>query len=322
VPGVKAGAWESTRHDDDSYAVRFSGGDLATELFLTRRADGTGFQVVSASSDLVLLDNPTYDGSEIVAEAVPAAEGRLTTTYVVDGEELDGGHRDVTHETQALGRPVSGAHAVTVRVVLVTADGTTAVAEQPATVLRDPATVVGSYVAVWPATDSVGLAAFQQQADNGRRSDLLDPQAVAGFALTELLPKGETSTSYALGDFQLGDPNSGEVPYTLSDGGGGVVLLRRTAGDDSRIWYATGVTSDALEVIGYRHEANHLVIDVRSTVTGTITLPGGDAPVDVQAGQKVSISRPADNEIQTGAPVGLRLLLDGRTLAVLAQLPR
>jgi hypothetical protein len=226
------------------------------------------------------------------------------------------------HEAPHLGFQVEGAQAVVVRVVLVTADGTTAIAEEPARILRDPATATGSYVALFPSTDSVGLATMQEQADNKRRTDLLDPVGVAGNALYELLPRSETSTTYEVGHFRKVDGYHGEVPYTLSDGGAGVVQLRRTADDDKRIWYVTGVTSDALEALAYHHEGRALVIDVRSTVAGTLTLTGGDAPIDVQAGLATHISRPLGRDIQTGAPVELRLRNDRKTLAVVAELPR
>ncbi|MCU1487433.1 MAG: hypothetical protein JWN67_4179, partial [Actinomycetia bacterium] len=323
APGVDAGTRHVTATSRSTATMRFTDGHVATELFLRMSGAPTGWSVASASSDLVLIDNPTYDGTEIVAEAIPAVEGQLTTTFVVDGEEVPGGTNHVTHESLPLGHPVSGAESVVIRVVLVNDEGTIAIAEQPATVLRDPAAVVGSYVALWPATDAVGLASLQQQADNDRRPDLLDPVAVAGNALYELLPRSETSTSYSLGDFQLGDPNSGEVPYTLSDGSSGVVQLRRTAPNDkTKIWYVTGVTSDALQVLEYRHEGRALVIDVQSTVAGTLTLTGGDAPIELQAGLKTHITRPLGDGIQTGAPVELRVRNGRKTLAVLAELPR
>jgi hypothetical protein len=331
LPDVDPGTYDTVTHDDGTVTVRFKDGDLDAELVLQPLDSQKGYGVASVSTGLVLLNNPTYDGHEIVAEAIPAVEGQLTTTYYVSGgqdvanpgiQAIDGGTVHVTHETQPLGHPYERADSVTVQIVLTAADGTTGIAQEDATFLRDPATPTGSYVSVWPATDAVGLASLQQQADNGRRGDLLDPQGVAGNAFHELLPQTETSTGYHLGDFRKVDGYSGEVPYTLSEGGTGVIQLRRTADDDRRIWYVTGVTSDALQVLKYRHEPGALVIDVQSSVDGTLTLGGGDAPIEVTAGQKVSVSRPVKDDIQTGAPVELRVRVGQKTPAVLAELPR
>lgn len=312
---VDAGIPDVEVHGDDA-RVTFRRADLATELFL--RMQDTEWRVVSAASDLVLVDNPTYDGHELVASVTPESDGQLTTTYVVDGRVVDGGTRPVTRtEAQPLGYPVEGARSVSVRVVLRTDDGTVAVAEQPAQVRRDPATVAGSYVAVGPATDSVGLATLQRDADAGRRPDLFDARAVAGGFLSELLPRGETPTSFAVGDFQRGDPTSGEVPYTLDGKAAGTIFLRRT-GDDKTIWFVSRATSDVLEVVQTRREGTDLVVDVRSTRDGTLTWTGA-TPVAVKAGQTVSIGRQGTPAIGS-YPVVVRLVQGTRTLAVVAQL--
>ena len=61
---------------------------------------------------------------------------------------------------------------------------------------------------------------------------------------------------------------------------------------------------------------------MQATADGTLTLAGGDAPVEVKAGQKVSISRTEGPSVETGAPVELRLRSGRTTLAVVAELPR
>ncbi|MCU1374285.1 MAG: hypothetical protein JWO68_1571 [Actinomycetia bacterium] len=317
LPGVDAGP-AAIRQGGDTATATFKDGQLDTELFLQRLSGLKGWGVVSATSDLVDLNDPTYDGTDIVAEAVPAVEGELTTTYVIDGRELPGGHNHVAHEMQALGYPTSGAQSVTVRVVLVMADGTTAIAEKQARVLRDPATATGSYVAVWPATDAVGLATLQAQADAGRRNDLLDPQGVAGAFLTEAIPRGEAALTWALGAFQLGDPTSGEVPYTLEGKPAGVIQVRRTGGDERRIWYVTGATSTTLEILQNRHEGSTLVADVQSKAAGTLTWTGATS-IPVQPDHQVSIGRPASPEIGS-YPVVVRLMDGARTLAIVAGL--
>jgi hypothetical protein len=253
-----------------------------------------------------------------VADAVAEMDGRMTITYLPAGQApIDGGNRPVTHtEQNPLGYEIIGADAVSVRIVLVTTEGVIAIAEMPAQNRRDPATAVGSMVAVWPATDSAGLAVLQQDADAGRRPDLLDPQAVAGGFLSELLPRNETPTSFAIGAFQLGDNTSGEVPYSLDGKPVGTVLLRRTGGDRS-IWYVTGATSDTLQILTTRREETHLVADVQTTRAGTLTWTTATS-IPVQAGQKVSIGRP-DTPLGN-YPVVVRLMNGKRTLAIAAQL--
>jgi hypothetical protein len=248
---VDRGTPEIATRDGDTVTVRFAGGKVNTEVAVRRSGEGS-WEAVSATSDLVLVEDPTYDGSEVVATAVPAAEGELTTTYVVNTRDLAHGTVHVTHEAQPLGLPVSGATAVAIRVVLVTGDGTTALSEVPATILRDPATVTGDVESVWPATDEEGLASLQRQADRGRRSDLLDPVAVAGGYLTERFPQQDPSpTTFALGSFRQGDPSSGEVPYKLDvkadvdvdAAPDGLILVRRDG--EHGIWHVHAVTSES-----------------------------------------------------------------------------
>lgn len=194
---------------------------------------------------------------------------------------------------------------------------TVPVAPPATTAPSDPATPTGSRIAVWPAVDSVGLAALQADADAGRRPDLLDPRAVAGGFLGELLPRDESPTSFAVGRFQQGDANSGEVPYTLAGAAGGTVLVR-TTGEPGAIWYVVGATSASLHIVDTRREETHLVADVRSTMNGTLTWSGAP-PVRVIGGPDAfSIGRP-DTPIG-GYPVVVRLVDGGRTLALAATL--
>jgi hypothetical protein len=303
-------------HDDGTATVTFTGGRLATELLL-RRQDGS-WSVVSASSDLLLLDDPTYDGHELVASAVAEVDGTLDVTYVVDGQIVDGGSRRVTRtEQNGIGHPIEGAHGVTVRLVLKTNEGIAAVVEQPAQVRRDPAAVTGSHVAVWPSVDAEGLASLQQDADGGRRPDLLDPQAVAGGFLGELLPRGETSTTFAVGAFRQGDAESGEVPYTLAGGADGTVLVRRGGGAGS-IWYVVGATSASLDVLQVRHEAGTVVADVQSSMDGDLTWTGATS-IAVKSGQKVSIGHPGA-ATDGSYPIVLRLVDGTNTVAIAARL--
>jgi hypothetical protein len=320
VPGVVPGDLRQTDNPDGSVTVRFAGGELATELHLHPTNGGQGLEVASATSDLLHLDDPTYDDADgLVATAVAEMDGMLTMTYVMDGHEQPGGHYRVAHtEEQHLGYPVNGATAFVVRLVLRTDEGVTAVVEQPARRLTDPAKAVGSYVAVWPATDAVGLSTYQSQVNEGRRDDLLDPVAVAGGWLSELLPRDETPTSFELGKFQQGDASSGEVPYTLSDGSRGTVLVR-TMGGPKAMWFVSGATSDALDIAKVRHEPEDLVADVHATATGTLRWTGA-TDVDVQAGQTVGISRHDGPTVQSGYPIVIRLMDGDKTLGIVARL--
>jgi hypothetical protein len=320
VPGVVPGELRQTDHDDGTVSVRFTGGDLATELFLRPTNGGQGLAVASASSDLLHLDDPTYDDSEgLVAEATPGMDGMLTATYVMDGQDRPGARVRVTRtEPTHLGYPVNGAQSFVVRLVLEGDDGRIALVEQPARRLTDSDKATGSYVAVWPATDSVGLSTFQTQVNEGRRDDLLDPQAVAGGFLSELLPRNETPTSFELGEFQQGDPSSGEVPYTLSDGSHGVVLVR-TLGGPKAMWFVSGATSDALEIAKVRSEPEDLVVDVKATSSGTLTWVGA-TPVEVEADQTVGISRHDGPTVESGYPIVIRLTDGTKTLGIVARL--
>ena len=118
--------------------------------------------------------------------------------------------------------------------------------------------------------------------------------------------------------FQQGDASSGEVPYTLSDGSHGVVLVR-TMGGPKGMWFVSGATSDALEVAKVRHEPDDLVVDVHATVSGRLTWVGATA-VEVEAGQTVGISRHDGPTVQSAYPIVIRLVDGSRTLGIVARL--
>lgn len=316
-PEVDVVAGELQGSEDGNATVVFREGGVQTEVFVRQLSGREGWAVVAATSDMIPLFDVTYDGRDLQGRATPEAAGRVVIDYVLDGDAQYGGVRDVAaREDVALGWQTSeAAEVAAVRVVLVV-DDVRYLSEVTAGRVVDPAVATGSYVAVWPATDSAGLAELQRQADDGFRPDLLDPQAVAGAFLAELLPRDESPTSYTVGDFQQGDTTSGEVPYILSDGASGTILVR-TTGEDGAIWFVSGATSDDLEIVEARREETHLVADVRSGATGTLTWTGA-TPVAVEAGQLVSIGRP-DTPLG-GYPIVVRLVDGDRTLAIAARL--
>ena len=318
VPQANLVPGRLTSDDGDGNVVVTFRGAIDTEVSVRHLSGRRGWSVVSAASDMIPLFDVTFDGNNLQGRATPTVDGEIAITYLADGVEDPGGtHAIAAGEDRGLDfhatEPVEIAG---VRVTL-TVDGTTYLSEVTAERVVDPAVATGSYVAIHPATDSAGLAEFQRQADEGFRPDLLDAQAVAGAFLAELLPRGETPTSYTVGEFQRGDTNSGEVPYTLSDGGSGIILLR-TTGEEGGIWFVSGAVSDhVLEIVEIRTEETHRVADVRSLSTGTLTWTGA-TPIEVQAGQTVSISRP---DTPLGAyPIVVRLMDGDRTLGIAAEL--
>lgn len=299
--------------NDDTATVRITDAGIETEVVL--RDEGEGWMVVSASSDMIPLFDVTFDGTALTGRATPEADGQLTVSYLVDGAPA-GEHemrRVQAREDVVLGyrSEVAGGSA-SVRAILVT-DGVTYLSEVTAERPADPATATGSYVAIWPATDSAGLAELQRQADAGERPDLLEPETVAAAFLREVLG---TDQHIGVEQFQQGDTTSGEVPYQLYGEEAGTVLLRRTGGEGS-VWYVTGAVSDDLEIRSVRREETHLVADVWSDTDGTLTWTGA-TPIEVEAGQTVSIGKP---DVPLGShPVVVRLMDGDRTLAIGAQL--
>lgn len=316
VPGAELAAGTLQDGGDGNASVLFLEGPVQTEVVVRQLSGREGWGVVGASSDMIPLFDVSYDGVNLQGRANAEAAGDVTIDYLLDGEVVDGGHHSTEAGDVMLGWQTDEPVEVAAVRVTLTVDGVTYLSEQTAQAVVDPATPVGSYVAIHPATDSAGLAELQRQADTGFRSDLLDPQAVAGAFLAELLPRGETPTSYTVGEFQLGDGMSGEVPYTLSDGSAGVILLRNLGEADS-IWFVSGVTSEAVELGEPRREETHLVVDVTSQRAGTLAWTGAPS-VEVGAGQVVSIGRP-DTPIGS-YPVVVRLLDGDRTLAIAARL--
>lgn len=314
VPEADLVAGEFRDAGEGTGAVLFQEGKVRTEVLVRRLSDGEGWGVVGAASDMIPLFDVTYDGHGVNGGATVEAAGTLTVTYLADDTREIGvtGPREVRAGEGielGMGSEQPGTSA-TVRAVLVV-DGVSHLSEVTVGRATDPPK--GSSVAVWPATDSVGLARLQRQADAGERPDLLDPQEAAKGFLAEALGG---YVRYEIGEFQQGDNTSGEVPYGLGGGASGTVLLRRTGGEGS-IWYVTGVTSDDLRIERTRREETHLVADVWSDVDGTLTWTGAP-PVEVRSGRTVSIAKP---DVPLGDhPVVVRLVHGDRTLAIAAGL--
>ena len=318
--GITGGRQEPVMTDESHGTVRFTGAGVETEVLLERI--GERWLVLAAASDLVPVFDPAYDGSTFTASVVAEAAGQLTASVRAKDEDgasegFTGVFGDVVRARQEV--PIrheqAGEPGLGLLVRLMQDDGTLALGEVWAEERDDPATSDGGLVAVWPATDAEGVQSLQAQADSGERPDLLDPRAVAGSFLTEVL---DGSADFGVEPFQQGDATSGEVPYSLADGADGTVLVRRSGGEGS-VWYVVGATSSSLELAKVRREETHLVADVRSSMDGTLQWTGA-TPVGVRGGEIVSIGRP---DTPLGAyPVVVRLVDDGATRAVAAELSR
>ena len=311
VPGADLVAGTLQGSEDGNATVVFHEGEVQTQVFV--RDEGEGWTVVAAASDMIVLTDVTFDGSNVDGRATPEAGGELTITWLVDGE--DAGRHEIpaaaARQDVSVGLSLEQrGETATVRATL-TVDGVTYLSEVTAANVVDPATPVGSYVSIWPATDSAGLAELQRQADAGERPDLLDPNEVAGRFLEE-----QGIIGFDTRAFQQGDSTSGEVPYGIEGGASGTILLRRTGGEGS-VWYVTGATSDDLRIETTRREETHLVADVWSDTDGTLAWTGAPS-VEVRSGQIVSIGKP---DVPLGNhPVVVRLMDGERTLALAALL--
>lgn len=301
-PGSRAVTGRPTGPDTE--VGRFVSGSALTELFFRQVRDR--WLLVAVTSDLVPIHGPRLVDGVVEGTVVAEAAGRLT---------LNGRVHQVRPRDRIEVRTAADGDRGRLLAVLELEDGAVALSELWIDERDDPATPDGGLVAVWPATDAEGIEALQAQADSGERPDLLDPRAVAGAFLTEVLAG---SADFGVQDLRQGDASSGEVPYALADGADGTVLVRRSGGEGS-IWYVVGATSASLEIAELRREETHLVADVRSSMSGTLQWTGAP-PVAVRSGEIVSIGRP---DTPVGSyPVVVRLVDDGSTRAVVAELSR
>lgn len=317
LPGTQLPEGQLQGSEDGNATVLFRSAAVDTEVFVRQLSGREGWVVVAAASDLVPIFDPVFEDGMFSAEATAEAAGTAEVFYESDETTVPEADEPTQVEPQQgipLRRSLPGTSA-TAWVILRPAEGPIGISQVTAAAV-DPAAPSGEFVSLWPAVDAEGLRQLQRDADGGDRPDLLDPRDVAGRFLGELLPGSETAQGFGLGEFRLGDATSGEVPYALPDGADGTVLLRRSGGEGS-IWYVVGAASASLEVRETRREETHLVADVRSSMSGTLTWTGATS-IEVRGGETASIGRP---DTPTGRfPVVVRLLDGDRTVALVATL--
>lgn len=244
--GTEPTGGEVTLETDEAAQVLFRSGPVVSEVFLKKAGDR--WFVGSAASDLIPMHMLTYDGSTVTGEVVAEADGSLTLRYEGPGvtpmvrPDQPVAFRDAVQVDQS----VDAREWVTVAAVLRTDDGIFAVSEswqQPPGDIGpgggEDAEVLGD--AVWPATTRDELAGLDDAVGSGEQPWLSDPAEVALAFLEGEVLSGEVTAN--VGTFMQGDSLSGEVPFELSDGGRGLVLVRR-ASAEAQVWYVTFATTD------------------------------------------------------------------------------
>lgn len=138
--------------------------------------------------------------------------------------------------------------------------------------------------AVWPSRDDASLTALQDQTDNGRRPDLLDPVSVAAQYAVAALPGAAgrlaAGSSAGTGPFVATGPSTGEVVITGDGLSPSTVYLRRlerpgrdrASNRQRSIWYVQGVGSSALAVLDVDYDGQRLVASYVPASDGTLTV--------------------------------------------------
>ena len=108
---------------NDEVRATFLRRDVATEVF--GRKVGDRWLVISAASDLVPIDNPSYDGTMSTAVITPATDGELQLAFGDRFAAWDSPH-DVTAQESV---PARSAGHVSIRALLRTSDGTIGLSE-------------------------------------------------------------------------------------------------------------------------------------------------------------------------------------------------
>jgi hypothetical protein len=264
------------------HAVLFLSGPAMSEVFVVE-VDGRWF-VDSSTSDLVPIFDVTYDEGEVVGGATAESSGTVAVTVESSdrllAERWDGevGFRDAV----PIRTTMPGFRYVVVRVVLTADDGTVAISERwvPATeTLQGPTDGedAATFPGIWPVTSGDELASLEDSGD--AEPWMADPAEVAlAFLEGEVLGAGGDVTA-TVGTFMQGDATSGEVPFELSDGGRGLVLVRR-ASAQATIWFVTFATTDGAP-FDLRTEDGGITVESRPDV-GTFSievapLPAGPA---------------------------------------------
>lgn len=305
----------------DSYHLRFDEGPVFSEVFLRR--DGRRWWVDSATSDLLQLQ-PGYVSGEIVGDGGVEADGTLTLRYRGgDGDPSTTEERQVRRlDLIDYRQPMAGEAYVVIGGVLAMDDGTFAVVEtwvqspNGGAVGPDVSEDPSSYLGIYPAYTGEELAGYEDMAAEGDTT-YTDPRATAGAFLGDhFFRRDESEVSYSVGELQQGDNLSGEVPFTLSDGGEGIVAVRK-ASPDARTWYVV-FAATVPQSFDVRVEGNGTTVEPAAGVTVTTAemqpMPGGD----------LVTGEPADGLVRfEGVIEGIVKLVgtgaDGRTVVLMSR---
>jgi hypothetical protein len=248
--------------------------------------------VVSASSDLVPIHDPVYEQTILSADVVPEVAGTLWLGTDPFGPD-DAPMPVTARQSVPVRLAGNGAH---LRAVLRTSDGRFGVSEVSLTDHNLPASPTGEIVSVWPAVDQGALDLLQQDADEGRRPDLLEPVSVAAAYLSALLPRDSSATPFPfhVGNFRQGDPTSGEVPFDLDGVEAGSILVRRDG--EGGIWHvdtvaSTGVSFAGVELVGEGTFSVRIVAHLAADRANWQTDPGGS---DISEGVQLGLMAPGD----------------------------
>jgi hypothetical protein len=316
----------TTESTFDGYATaRVTGRGVETELAM--RDVGGRWLVIAASSDLVPIHGPRYDGRAFAADVVAEIPGQLDLLVraVDEGDSVEAftgvfSGRVEPRQEVPVHHDRGNEPGIGLVAKLVAADGTIAYSEVWAAKEADPAVPTAAIVSLWPTTDAAGLDVLQQQAARGQRPDLLDPQLVARNYIDEFVRPGGVE----VGELEPTiDPGTSWVGYQLA-GGHGSVLLRRHGGERG-IWYVTGATADIVEIVDVRAAVSagalHVEVDVGlpATTVDVTAWVGGRGPVR-QSAPAVSHTTPQAISIPGAQDATLLMVVvrDGDTVLGIA----
>jgi hypothetical protein len=280
--GVAPSEGTVVMQDETAAEIVFHDGPVFSDVLL--RQGPAGWYVDSATSDLMQL-YPSYTGTEIGGDITVEADGTLHVSYRSgDGDPVVEEEPAAVERLamQVIEQAMPGEPYVIVQAVLDLGDGGFVVAESWVThpetgaAAPDGGEGVDTYQGVWPAYTGDELAGYEDSVRDGSQPWLSDPAEVAlAFLEGQVLPDEVTAQT---GTFMQGDAASGEVPFTLSDGARGVVLVRK-ASAEARTWFVTFATTDG-GPFDVRTEGGDVVIELRDGIRAAGAearpLPGGD----------------------------------------------
>jgi hypothetical protein len=298
--------------------VVFRSGEIESEVHVV--AAGGRWFVDSAASYSIALNDPTYDGQRFKATVTSDTAGALDLWYgsaSMNANFRVGPQRVALGQVIHLDQPFVSQSWVNAAAVLHLDDGTVAISEAWATDPKAPGASPDEdrYRGVYPAVTGEELAGYEAQVRAQRRPDLEDPRAVAGQFLGEtLFPRDTSPISYAVDPFRAGDATSGEVPFTLSDGNKGTVVVRRSS-PAARVWYVVSAQTEPAVVkeaasgqLTFTRRGN-VSVELRAVATGqsvhedllsVITYKAPEAPAVVIARSKDAQGRTTFSVLRAG----------------------